>query len=110
MMFLRCYNFSAVSAQEHYNSIGMITNSSVMLYTTEMWSKFSYFFSGYLQCTGPRSSLTADPGVRSLIPPRFHTLGDMDREVISTAILLPSADSRTGLAQALKVLEFRGLS
>ena len=39
--------------------------------------------------------LTADPGVASLIPARFHTFLKIDHEipVISTAIL-PSADSR----------------
>ena len=37
--------------------------------------------------------LTADPGVASSIPPRFHTFEDIDCEIISTAILLPSADS-----------------
>ena len=38
--------------------------------------------------------LTADPSVVSLIPARSHTLMEIDHEIISTAILLPSADSR----------------
>ena len=38
--------------------------------------------------------LTADPGVANLIPARFHTFTEIDHEIISTAILLPSADSR----------------
>ena len=38
--------------------------------------------------------LTADPGVASLIPARSHTFVEIDHEIISTAILLPSADSR----------------
>ena len=38
--------------------------------------------------------LTADPGVASLIPTRFHTFAEIDYEIISTAILIPSADSR----------------
>ena len=38
--------------------------------------------------------LTADPEVVSLIPARFHTFMEIDREIISTDILLPSADSR----------------
>ena len=38
--------------------------------------------------------LTADPGVVSLIPARSHTFGEIDHEIISTAILLPSTDSR----------------
>ena len=38
--------------------------------------------------------LTANPEVASLIPARFHTFVEIDHEIISTAILLPSADSR----------------
>ena len=38
--------------------------------------------------------LTADPGVTSSIPARSHTFAEIDHEIISTAILLPSADSR----------------
>ena len=40
-------------------------------------------------------SLSADQGVASLIPTRSHTFVDIDYEnIISTVILLPSADSR----------------
>ena len=38
--------------------------------------------------------LTADPGVASLIPAQSHTFIEIDREIISMAILLPCADSR----------------
>ena len=38
--------------------------------------------------------LTADLGVASSIPAGFHTLVEIDHEIISMAILLPSADSR----------------
>ena len=38
--------------------------------------------------------LVAEPGVASLIPARPHTFMEIDCEIISTAILLPSADSR----------------
>ena len=33
------------------------------------------------------ASPTADPGVASLIPARFHTFVQIDREIISTVIL-----------------------
>ena len=36
--------------------------------------------------------LTADPGVASSIPARYHTFVEIDHETISTVILLPSAD------------------
>ena len=38
--------------------------------------------------------LTADPGIASLIAAGSHTFMKIDREIISTAILLPSTDSR----------------
>ena len=38
--------------------------------------------------------LTADLGVTSLIPARSHTFMEIDHEIISVAIFLPSADSR----------------
>ena len=37
-------------------------------------------------------SVTADPGVASSIPARYHTFVEIDHEIISTVILLPSAD------------------
>ena len=37
--------------------------------------------------------LTADPGVVSSIPVRSHTFVEIDHEMTSTVILLPSADS-----------------
>ena len=39
------------------------------------------------------ASLTADPGVASSIPARSHTFMEIDHEIISTVILLPSAES-----------------
>ena len=38
--------------------------------------------------------LTADPGVASSILAGSHTFAEIDHEIISTAILCPSADSR----------------
>ena len=38
--------------------------------------------------------LASDPAVASLIPARSHTFAEIDREIISIAILLPHTDSR----------------
>ena len=38
--------------------------------------------------------LNVDPWVGSSIPAQFHTFMEIDHEIISTVILLPSADSR----------------
>ena len=43
-------------------------------------------------CLAADACLTADPGVASWIPVRFHTFVEIDHEMISTVILLPSAD------------------
>ena len=44
-------------------------------------------------CLATDACLTADPGVASSIPVRSHTFVETDHEMISTVILLPSADS-----------------
>ena len=44
-------------------------------------------------CLATDACLTAIPGVASLIPARSHTLVEFDHEMISTVILLPTADS-----------------
>ena len=47
-----------------------------------------------VMCLNADRCLTADPGDVSLIPVRSHTLVEIDCEIISMAILLPSAYSR----------------
>ena len=42
---------------------------------------------------GTDASLTADPGVVSLITAMSHTFMEIDHEIISTVILLPSTES-----------------
>ena len=44
-------------------------------------------------CLATDACLTADPGVASSIPVWSHTLVEIDHRIISTVILLPSADS-----------------
>ena len=44
-------------------------------------------------CLATDACLTADPGVASSILTRSHTFVEIDHEIISTVILLPSADS-----------------
>ena len=42
-------------------------------------------------CLATDVCLTADPGVASSIQARYHTFMEIDHEIISTVILLPSA-------------------
>ena len=44
-------------------------------------------------CLATDASLTADPGVASSIPAWSHTVVEIDHEIISTVILLLSAES-----------------
>ena len=44
-------------------------------------------------CLATDASLTADPGVGSSILARSHTFVEIDHEIISMVILLPSAES-----------------
>ena len=44
-------------------------------------------------CLATDACLTADPGVARSIPAWPHTFVEIDHEIISTVILLPSADS-----------------
>ena len=44
-------------------------------------------------CLATDACLTAVPGVASSIPARSHTFVEIGHEIISTVILLPSADS-----------------
>ena len=43
-------------------------------------------------CLATDACLTADTGVASSIPARSHTFVEIDHEIISTVILLPSDD------------------
>ena len=47
-----------------------------------------------VKCLTADTCLTADPGVGSSIATRFNTFVEIDHEIFSTVILLPSADSR----------------
>ena len=43
-------------------------------------------------CLATDAGLTADPGVVSSIPARSHTFVEIDHEIVSTVIFLPSAE------------------
>ena len=46
-----------------------------------------------VMCLVTDAKLTADPGVASSIPAWSHTFVEIDHEIVSTVILLPSAES-----------------
>ena len=51
-------------------------------------------FKNSVECLTADTCLTADPGVASSTSARSHSLAEIDHEIISMAILLPSPDSR----------------
>ena len=56
-------------------------------------------------CLVTDASLTADQGVTSSIPARSHTFVEIDHDIISTVILLPSDESfKKGCCQVHEVL------
>ena len=69
---------------------------------TVQFRHLSHMLSHYVQlpgrvaqsvtCLATDACLTADPGVASSIPAWYHTFVEIDHEIISTVILLPSAD------------------
>ena len=59
-----------------------------------MPTKYRTFKLKSVTCLTADMCQTADPGVASLILALSHTFAEIDHEIISKAILLPSADSR----------------
>ena len=57
----------------------------------QAWDHEKYSIAQLVTCLATDMSLTADPGVVSLIPARSHTFVEIDREITSTVNLLPSA-------------------
>ena len=66
-------------------------NSSSIFQPSKGWRPDRVAQSVICLVTDPK--LTADPGVMSSIPDRSHTYVEIDHEIISTVILLPSAES-----------------
>ena len=54
---------------------------------------FNHWFEVFYHCVD-HTCLNAEPGVTSSIPAWSHSFVEIDHEIISTAIFLPSADSR----------------
>ena len=79
-----------------HTSWGADRTTLLKLYQSLVWSKLDYGLGRVAQsvtCLATDACLTADPGAASSIPVRSHTLVEIDHEIISTVIPLPSADS-----------------
>ena len=65
----------------------------VFIMNNQMYTNLTCRVAQSVTCPATEASLTADPGFSGLIPARSHTLVEIDHEIISTVILLPSAVS-----------------
>ena len=99
MFFLRIKR-RLVKKSENLNECSMffiIFLLPVMLKFTVQITSVHLFIPGRVAqsvtCLATDACLTADPGVASSIPGRFHTFVEIDHEITSTVILLPTADS-----------------
>ena len=61
-----------------------------------------------VMCLATDASLAADPGVANSILAQSHTFVEIDHEIISTIVLLPSAESfKKGCCQLQKKVRAR---
>ena len=80
------------------NSLVIFLRVISVKYTKSNSDFFIFFFlpgrvEQSVTCLATDACLIADPGVASSIPARSHTFVEIDHEIISMVILLPSADS-----------------
>ena len=79
--------------------------NSIMQHFTAMFARIKATFSPgrvaqSVMCLATDACLTADPGVASSIPAGSHTFLEIDHNIFSTVILLPTADAfKTGCCQ-----------
>ena len=81
--------------------VNIVIMTIIMIVTVVNSTKTSFLTPNFLPgrvaqsvtCLATDASLTADPGVASSIPARSHTFVEIDHEIISMVILLPSAES-----------------
>ena len=71
----------------------MSISLNMLVLTRNITFRFTGRVAQSVTCLATDAKLTADPGVASSIPARSHTFVEIDHEIISTVILLPSAES-----------------
>ena len=77
--------------KKYINQIEMVQHRAVCYIFNDY--NFTSSVAQSVTCLATDASLTAGPGVASSIPARSHTFVEIDHEIISTVILLPSAES-----------------
>ena len=81
-MIRKCHNHQLQTNPQHREE--ETQNTSIHITSRSVQS---------VKCLATDASLTADQGVASSISARFHTFVEIDHEILSMVILLPSAES-----------------
>ena len=71
----------------------LFTKTHSMYHSRQIFKYLPSLVAQSVTCLATDESLTADPGVTSSVPVQSHTFVEIDHEIISTVILLPSAES-----------------
>ena len=91
---MRRFHLNPLNSQVHnLQKLKYISLKAVNYFYNKIESNLLGRVAQSVTCLATDASLTADPGVASSIPARSHTFVEIDREIISTVILLPSAES-----------------
>ena len=83
----------SLSSKHWQKTDAHLTISAVYIWETNPCILLPGSVAQSVTCLATDACLTADPGVASSIPARSHTFVEIDHEILSTVILLPSADS-----------------
>ena len=84
---------SFCSSNFHFDFFSLVCYSNICNRLSETNAPEPGCVAQSVTCLATDACLTAYPGVASSIPVRSHTFVEIDQEIISTVILLPSADS-----------------
>ena len=89
-ILMKWRNHSVVYLYRYITPLSRISTSKICVLTLS--AKIPGRVAQSVTCLATDACLTADPRVASSIPARYHTFVEIDHEIISTVILLPSAD------------------
>ena len=82
---IHCWAIIGKPAKRHFHGVSLIAFRYMPMIPGRVAQSVT--------CLATDASLTADQGVASSIPARSHTFVEIDHAIISTVILLPSAES-----------------
>ena len=91
-MFQKCDQEEVCSPGDPSSDSGKLHKISLQDYNANIAFLKTGRVAQSVTCLATDASRTADPGVASLIPARSHTFVEIDYEIVSVVILLPSTE------------------